>query len=569
MKKIILSTIMTVLLFFAGCQNLDLNPLSEGSTENWYSNETEIRMSLDDLYRQALWYWEGGYVRFFHTDRYSDDWNQRDYQYDWVIGSINGETNSVETMWLNTYKAITRANTVLASLEHVEGNVSGDLLRQFEGEAYFFRAVFYSYLIFMYGDVPYYTGYISIEEAYTMGRTDKNVILQAIYEDFDKAIAYLPNSYSSGLLRVTKGAAYAFKARTASWMLDYSTAAVAAKACMDLGVYSLHPDFGELFLSKTRKSDELIFTIPRSKELMNNATDCNNFYTRLPGGTATAQPSLELFCAFLCTDGLPIDESPLFSLQEPFKNRDPRCAYTCVEFGTEHLGYIYDPGAKTVLNLATNAQVTNNDSQLGNQWAAFNGMSLKKGVDEEWTDDKQTEASIIIMRYADVLLMYAEAKMELNEIDASVLNAINQVRARAYKCSVSETTKYPAVTETNQTKLRTIIRTERRCELAWEGRRWFDIIRWRLIEPIMQRPIYGLPGSAGLAANIESGDYFFPKGITIEIDENGCPDFTQLAATGKFRQLIQRNVPTRQYLLPIPSKELAINENLKPQNPGY
>jgi hypothetical protein len=567
MKKIMLSTLMTVLLFFTGCQNLDLNPLSEGSTENWNSNETELRMSLDDLYRGALWYWEC--MRLFHTDRYTDDWSQREYVYDWIAGTYNGETSYVETMWLNTYKAIARANTILISLEHAKGNIPDDLLEQFEGEACFFRAVFYSYLIFLWGDVPFYTDYLSLDEAYTMGRTDKNVVLKAIYEDFDRAIEYLPRTYSSGLLRATKGAAYAFKARTATWMLDYSTAATAAKACMDLGVYSLHPDFGELFLTKTRKSDELIFTVPRSKDLLDNSESCASMYTRNAGGTATAQPSLELFCAFPCTDGKPIDESPLFDLKEPFKNRDPRCAYTCVEFGTAHLGFIYNPGTTTVMNLSTNRSVTNKDSQLSDQYAAYSGMCLKKGVDEEWTDDKATEKSSVIMRYADVLLMYAEAKMELNEIDASALDAINQVRARAYKCKVTETAKYPAVTETDQVKLRKIIRTERRCELAWENRRWFDIIRWRLIETVMQRPLYGLPAKAGLTANIASGDYFFPKGIKINIDENGCPDFSSLAATNKFRQIFERSVPTRQYLLPIPSKELAINKNLEPQNPGY
>jgi hypothetical protein len=297
-------------------------------------------------------------------------------------------------------------------------------------------------------------------------------------------------------------------------------------------------------------------------------------YTRNAGGTATAQPSLELFCAFTCTDGKPIDESPLFDLKEPFKNRDPRCAATCVEFGTAHLGFIYDPGKTTVMNLSTNKSVTNKDTRLASNAtdatnAAYNGMCLKKGVDEEWTDDKATERSSTIMRYADVLLMYAEAKMELNEIDASTLNAINQVRARAYKCQVTETTKYPAVTETNQAKLRKIIRTERRCELAWENRRWFDIIRWRLIETVMQRPLYGLLAKAGLTTNIANGDYFFPRGVTIDIDENGCPDFTKLAATGKFMQIFERTVPTRQYLLPIPFKDFAINPNLGPQNPGY
>jgi hypothetical protein len=172
------------------------------------------------------------------------------------------------------------------------------------------------------------------------------------------------------------------------------------------------------------------------------------------------------------------------------------------------------------------------------------------------------------MRYADVLLMYAEAKMELNEIDATVFNALNEIRARAYKVAVSAKDKYPAVTETNQAKLRTIVRNERHVELAWENRRWFDLIRWRLAEIALIRPICALPAKAGLTKNIASGDYFFPKGVLPEIDGNGLVDFTAMLATGKIRAVVPRNFAARQYLFPIPTKEILINQNIQ-QNPGY
>lgn len=569
MKNLIFSTIASVLLFFTGCQDLDLNPLSEGSTENWFSNEAEFVMALNDLYRPALWHWEAN--RLFHTDRFTDDWNQREYLYDWVAGTISSETGMVELCWSNTYKGITRANTILSNVERArqEGSIPEITLSRFEGEASFFRAAFYSFLIFLWGDVPFYTEYLTIDDAFKMGRIDKDIVLEQIYKDFDNAIENLPPSYS-GLQRATKGAAYAFKARTAIWMLDWETAATAAKGCMDLDVYSLHPDFGDLFLSKTSSSPELIFTLPRSKELIeSDAISVNSMFTRLAGGTATAQPSWELFLAFTCTDGLPIDESPLFSLQNPFQNRDPRCAATLVEFGTPHLGFIYDPGARQVLNLSTGAMVTNQDSKLVQQYAAYNGMCLKKGVDEEWTDDRATDTDAKIMRYADVLLMYAEAKMELNEIDNSVLDAVNMVRARAYSVDPSWTSLYPAVTETDQSKLRTIIRTERRMELAWENRRWFDLIRWRLAEAALRRPVYALPSTeAGLQANIDSDDYFFPQGVIPDVDENGLVDLSEVYETGKIRRVVSRDFPNRQYLLPIPAKDILINDNLI-QNDGY
>lgn len=566
-NNILLIYVSSMLMLIGGCaRNLDLNPLSEGSSENWFKNENEITLALNDLYRSDLWYIESN--RLFSTDRYSDDWSQREQLYEWAAGATTGMTGEVINIWQTLYKGVARANTILYSLDRATDNVSEERLNQLRGEASFFRACFYSYLIFLYGDVPFVTDYITIEQAFELGRTDKNVILKQVYDDFDVAIQYLPTSYGNDLMRVTKGAAYAFKARIAAWMLDYRTCAEAAKACIDLDEYSLHPDYGDLFLSKTHTSPELIFTIPRSLALMNDALASNSFYIRNAGGTAVAQPSWELFCAYTCTDGLPIDESTLYDPQQPFKNRDPRCTATMVEFGTEHLGFIYDPGAEKVLNLTTNKMVTNKDALLNDQFAAYNGMCLKKGVDEEWMDDKKTETGIKLMRYADVLLMYAEAKMELNEIDASVLEAINKVRARAYKVAHTQTGDYPAVTETDQARLRTIIRNERRVELAWENRRWFDLLRWRLAEIALVRPVYCLPVKEGLIANIASGDYFFPKGVLPEIDENGLVDLSPLFATGKIRAVVQRKFDPRQYLFPIPSKEVQINNNIQ-QNPGY
>lgn len=565
MKKTILS-IISVLILTTGCQKLDLNPLSEGSSENWFKNENEIDLALFDLYRDELWYVEGN--RLFNTDRFSDDWNQREYLYDWIAGSVTGEWGDSEKTWANTYKGIARANTILASLDNAEGVVSEEKLNQFRGEASFFRAAFYSYLIFLYGDVPFVTDYITIEEAFETGRTDKDIILEQIYKDFDVAIENLPEAYSGGLKRATKGAAYAFKARIATWMLDYETARDAAKGCIELGVYSLHADFRDLFLSRTNSSPELIFSIPRSTELTGETMSTSSMYPRNVGGTATAQPSWELFCSFTCIDGLPIDESDLFDPSEPFKNRDPRLAETIVEFGTEHLGFIYDPGALQVMNVSTGKMIKNKDTQLNDQYAAYNGLALRKGVDEEWTDDKRTDTDIKIMRFADVLLMYAEAKIELNEIDASTLDAINQVRARAYKVNLSQTGAYPAVTETSQAALRTIIRNERHVELAWENRRWFDLIRWRLAEEALIQPVMALPTKAGLEDNIASGDFFFPKDALPEIDENGLVSFSKMLATGKVRAVVPRNFSERQYLFPIPTKEIMINDNLK-QNPGY
>lgn len=563
MKFKLLSTIPTLLLIFS-CTDLDLNPLSEGSSENWYSNEMEFNMAVYDLYRHTFWPLEDG--------EWSDDYMRRQALTPITSATINGEWETAISWWGNSYKAISRANKVLMNLDKIKGTLSQETVDKFAGNAHFVRASQYSKLIFYFGDVVYYTGVIDLDEAFTMGRTPKQQILETIYADYDSAVLELPLSYGSSENKLaTKGAALAMKARIALAMGDWAIAHDAAKACIDLGVYELYPDFGTLFLAGTKNPKELIFGLPRSKELGVIWEYVNYFLPRNNGGYGgSIAPSWDLFCSFLCSDGLPIDESPLYNPQEPFKNRDPRCTATIVEFGTPFLGYRYQPhpDSLTTLNLNTGKYVKNNDTRGNQPYASFNGLVWKKFTDESWLPDFQAENDKIIIRYADVLLMYAEAKIELKEIDQSVLDAINMVRARAYQVNYGSTSLYPAVTTTTQADLRTILRVERRMEFAHESLRYWDIIRWRIAEKVLNQDIYGMLDVAALRTKIvKQGLWFFPS--TPEIDENGSADLLPMYQVGLIKRLADRQFDaSKQYLWPIPSKEILINGNLG-QNPGY
>lgn len=342
---------------------------------------------------------------------------------------------------------------------------------------------------------------------------------------------------------------------------------------MDLGLYKLHKDYSDLFLSTTKNSEESIFLLPRSieyKVTLGNWTVMNEV-SRNPGGWGAFAPSWDLLAAYTCTDGLPIDESPLFDPHDPFKNRDPRCTATIVEFGTRHLGFEYNPhpDAVQVMNYNTGKMQKNNDTRVNAQFASFNGLLWKKGIDETWLENgKDVDPDKIIIRYADVLLMYAEAKIELGQIDQSVLDAINQVRARAYGVDYTNTAAYPAVTTTDPQKLRTILRTERRVEFAKEGLRYMDLVRWKLASKALTRPNYGMLYPVDLLREkvIDKGLWFWP-GIP-EIDEDGISDFSAMEKAGLIAPMSQRMWNDRQYLWPIPTKEVLINENLE-QNPGY
>jgi hypothetical protein len=551
-------------LLVLSCTDLDLNPLSEGSSENWYSNETEISMAVNDLYRSVFWPQEDG--------EWTDDYTRRQALTPITSATINGEWDVVESWWANSYKTIARANTILLNLDKVSETLPQATIDKFAGNSHFVRAAQYAKLIFYFGDVIYYTDIIDIDEAFTLPRTSKEVVLDAIYADYDAAALKLPVAYGSAENKLaTKGAALAMKARIALAIGDWAIARDAAKACMDLDLYELYPDYGELFLAKTKNPKELVFGLPRSKEFDVLWPFVNYYLPRNVGGFGgSIAPSWDLFHSFLCTDGLPIDESPLYNPQEPFKNRDPRCTATIVEFGTPWLGFIYQPhpDSLTVLNLNTGKYVKNNDTRANQQFASFNGLVWKKYADESWLPDFKAENDKMFLRYADVLLMYAEAKIELNEIDQSVLDAINTVRARAYKVSRSATSLYPAVGTGSQSQLRTIVRVERRMEFAHEGLRYWDIIRWRIAEQVLNQDIYGMLDVAALRTKIVNpGLWFFP--MTPAIDENGSPNLLPMYEAGLIKLLANRQFDaSKQYLWPIPTKEILINDNLV-QNPEY
>lgn len=567
MKKLIYTLLTGGLFMWTSCIDLDLNPLSQASSENWYSDETEIEMSIKDFYRDSFWPLD--------NENRTDDFIYRETLSSIVNGTLNGQDGDVTTLWTNQYKSIARTNTILANKDKMLAmGISEEKVNQYMAEALFQRASCYARLVTYFGNVVYVTEVIDIDAAFQMGQTPKEEVIPLIYADYDEAIKYLPEKYSgTSSQRATKGAAMAMKARFALYMGDWEVCRDAAKQCMDLGIYKLHSSYADLFLSTTKNAEESIFLLPRSIEfkVTYGSSNVKNEVTRNPGGWGAYCPSWDLLASYLCTDGLPIDESPLFDPHNPFKNRDPRCTATIVEFGTRHLGFDYNPhpDAVEVMNYNTGKMQKNNDARVNAQYASYNGLVWKKGIDETWLENgMDVDPDKIIIRYADVLLMYAEAKIELNQIDQSVLDAINQVRARAYGVDYTQTNAYPAVTTTDQQKLRSILRAERRMEFAKEGLRYMDLVRWKIAGKALTRPNYGMlyPVSLLKEKVVDKGLWFWPE--TPAIDEDGIPDFSAMENAGLIAPMSQRMWNDRQYLWPIPTKEILINDNLV-QNPGY
>ena len=476
----------------SACVNLDLNPLSEGSSENWYSSKAEIEMSLNDFYR----------TDFFpiYDMTWSDDVTARNTTSGVQNGTLTSENGTIASRWQNYYKGIARALRIINKMDKArELGVSEAEVSQYEGEAYFYMGYAYGMLAFHWGDAILDKTGMTLEEAYNAVRSPKAEVLAYSYECLDKAADRLPTTYGK-VQRATKGAALAFKARIALYNGDYAVAAAAAKKCMDLGVYKLHSNYQDLFTANW--SDEWIFFFRGDvtlKKYYFAANDIKNCISRLSGGWGGQKaPSYELICAYPCIDGKPIDESPMYNPKDIFENRDPRMAMTIVPFASAYtksvldgtynprdyawLGFEYspDPTRISVMRMSDGAQVGNNDSKARAEHASYDGFLFKKYIDDSWMQNGYNGAPTTypMLRYGDVLLMYAEAMIEQNQCTQDVLDqTINKLRERAYN---GTGLVYPAATVGSQQEMRTMLRTERFIEMAWEGHRYCDLIRWRI-----------------------------------------------------------------------------------------
>ena len=596
MKKYIVFIIgLAALMQLSSCVDLDLNPLSEGASETWYSSQEEIEMSVCDFYRDDFFPIFDPLWGLDLVNRSNPSAPQK--------GEIVSTTGVIKTYWANYYKGIARAFRLLNKIDNArKAGVAEATITQYEGEAYFYIGFAYGMLAFYWGDVILDKTGMTLDEFYDAVRSPKADVLAFSYECLDKAAEKLPLNYS-GVQRATKGAAYGMKARIALFNGDWKIASDAAKNCMDLGQYELFDNYEELF--KTDWNKEGVFTFVGDYTLGETyyvAKDGRNYASRTAGGLGSRYPSQELVCLYTCTDGLPIDESPLYNPKSLFDNRDPRLSMTVVPFATPYtpsvvagtykpedydwLGYEHSPNPSkcTVTRFSDGKQVSNADSKSRGEHASYNGFLLKKYINPAWQPNRWYGGGpFYYLRYADVLLMYAEAMNEQGLCDQTVLDlTINPIRERAYR---GTGITYPKALASTQAAMRKMIRIERQTELAVEGRSYDDMLRWRCAEIYFNRPIYYLDRSWSgkttwngdlsqvsdtfkqMIQNWNDGNY--PIGGTPQIDENGIADIGYMLDAKYVVVAAKRSFDKdRDYLWPIPQDDIDVNDKLT-QNPGY
>lgn len=559
MKNYIKFYLLLTILVLAGsaCNKayLEKDPLSGPSNESFFTSQAELQLAVNGIY-SAMAISPTDAMPFNTTIDAATDINwDRNTSGLQSLGKGNQDSNSdyALSIWSSLYKLVARCNFILDNVNKVQSVTTPEIYARSVAEARFGRAFAYQNLIELYGDVPLVTKVLALDEG-QIPRNPKEEVLTFVLTELDEAAKDLPITYGAADVgRATRGAALAFKARAALFNGKWEIAAAAAKAVMDLNTYSLHTNFGDLFTYNGQGSKEIILALQFLKTAKRTHSVPRNLLSRNGQGTANKVPSQSLVDSYECTDGLTIDKSTLYNPAKPSANRDPRLGFTVAMPGSVYFNYQFETHKDSLkcwnYNTSPATRIDNQDAI--NAYASFTGYCWRKYIDlTDKVDVSNSELNIILIRYAEVLLTYAEAKIEAGQIDESVYAAINLVRQRP-------SVNMPAIQSgLSQIELRSIVRKERLYELAMEGVRLFDIRRWKIAEQVMSGPFYGR----------------IPKGLLATapvIDANGIANYTNVPNRADMRVIETRLFnANRDYLWPIPNIEVLTNPKLT-QNPGY
>ena len=448
--------------------------------------------------------------------------------------------------YTDPYKLIATANNIVENAPRASASVTPTVLERYIGEARFFRAFAYFLLLQKYGDVPLILKVLQQNSPeLTEAKRPRTDIIEQIYQDLEYAVQKLPTPTTLGTAgygRISQTAALAFRARvglfegTRSKYHSYgdpikhlTIAYTSAKAVIDSKQHDLFSDYYNLFqiAGESRQNRENILV----KQY--GASNADRILTHNLSNDLVNNYSLtkSLGDSYLMTDGLPTAKSPLYKIPtttlEVFQNRDTRFSATVFKRGD-----VFQGGALFNVSALSSHRT---------------GFGIRKFFN---VDDATTQAAVVdrpLIRYAEVLLIYAEAAYELNGqiSDADLDLTVNRLRQRG---GVAKLTN--AFAEKNGLTIRDEIRRERRTELAFEGFRYWDLIRWKTAETELVKPILG--------------NYFFraeyANTVNPLLDANGYI----LVQAANFR----RFDPKKDYLWPFPTNELALNPALV-QNPGW
>ena len=504
------------LALLSACEDwLEIEPKDRfGDTTGWGSEEN-ADMFLNDIYNQLPHLNN----ETQNLDQYSDnsyvgaEWmNARTTIYtgalsptSWIPGPWDmwkwGRQNNDDAK--GQYERIRSCNLFITKV--TESDFSAEYKKERLAEARFLRAWFYHYLWMAYGGVPIITevldNNVSTDIFYPRETAQKT--FEFIDKELDEIKDDLPPRRSgSDLGRASKGAILTLKGWVelfhASELRNpgkdkkrWEAAAATLKDVIDLQVYHLQPTILDLWTEATNNNDEVIFDFQMSKQNGGRREGLFGpvFVKGVQSSWGNMQPTQELVDDYCMANGLPItDPASGYNKNNPYKNREKRFYQSILYDGSmwqgEEIITRVGVGSPNEIDTSSDSDVTNT------------GYYTRKTIDESvnGADNLQMSngmANYIFFRYADVLLMYAEASLEAGDKPTAV-EYLDMVRTRGGNMpSIDDT--YPLGITENQ--LREIIRRDRRIELAFEDKRWWDILRWKICDGengVMNKPIGGM-----------------------------------------------------------------------------
>lgn len=568
MKRFIF-VVISLTALFSSCESfIDLQPLDKITMDDYWKTSTELENYTRQFY-PSFCPW---------TQMVADMGMDND---DVIAGSpsviMNGSRSKSTGNWTGEWTNIRNVNIFFANYSKCQSGY--DSYKQYLGEAYFFRAWFYFSLLKKYGDVPWYSKVIELddEEDLMRPRDSRIVIADSILADLDNAITCLELRKDVGNNRINKEAALAFKTRVAlfegSWQkyhanTDFGTVGsdpdkyfrICTEAAEELmngnykvGIYSTgNPDedyfnlFG--FDNMSEINEVLLYRAFNAAEGAGNSTQGFVTYNSDSKGI-----TWELVSSYLDKEGKPYDYLNVAKttkgnafLLKIAEDCDSRLSST-----------IWIPG--DLMSVGENAYFVKPSIDGGALQLCPTGFQIKKTANPKspaagrsW--ETQAETGLILLRYGEVLLNYAEARYELDHTIA--YEALNQLRQRVGMPEF-------VVNEQAQDKNRVNygysisdelyeIRRERRVEMTLEGQRDEDYMRWAASPLFMGKRPKGYP--------VDLSEY---PDFAFKVDENGLIDYykSMMPEGYQFRN-------KQDYLYSIPQDELTLNPNLK-QNPGW
>jgi hypothetical protein len=546
MKKILKSLLIIkgiiLAVILCSCNNfLEVIPKSQISDATMWADKNAAELFLNNAY--------SGLPNPFNTsdpiENYSDN----------SMNGINGQVsrdlvaNAVYTPsntpneWGN-YNNIRKCNLFIENVTKTK--LPDDWKKIRIGEARFLRAYYYMRLWTWHGGVPIITDVLDYntqgEEIFRIRNTSAETF-QFIINECEAIVNDLPLNSDAG--RVTRGAVLTLEGWCKLFWASplnnsdndkkrWMDAADANKRVIDLGIYALFPDYNNMFFEENNNNKEVIFAkqylggtpIGGSREGYQGPWKVAGIQKSWGG----VDPTQELVDEYCMSNGLPIsDPKSGYNPQNPYENREKRFYQSIVYDGSEWLG--------SVMVMKQGVQSPNATDLSNNNEATNTGYYLRKGLNPKYCingPNLLNSASFIIYRYAEVLLSFSEAQNEAIGPVASVYDAINQLRNRS--------NLPPLQAGMTQAEMRAAIYRERRVELAFEDKRWFDLIRLKQAENKLNGKLH--------AMQIEQVD--------------GKWVYKVIIAPAGSRTFYS----TKNYVFPIPQGAMDRNTKLT-QNPNY